>query len=161
RTGEALIVDPQRDIDRYLNLAWENGLQITSVAETHIHADFVSGAAELAADPDVHLFLSAEGGPDWLYKWPAGRSNTHFLHHGDHFMVGNIRLEAVHTPGHTPEHLSFLITDLGGGADQPMALATGDFIFVGGVGRPDLLESAAGFKDAMEPSARQLRTSLT
>ena len=75
-------------------------------------------------------------------------------------MVGNIRVEAVHTPGHTPEHLSYLITDVGGGADQPIALATGDFVFVGDVGRPDLLESAAGHKGVMEPSARQLQTSL-
>jgi hydroxyacylglutathione hydrolase len=75
-------------------------------------------------------------------------------------LVGNIRVEAVHTPGHTPEHLSYLITDLGGGADQPIALATGDFVFVGDVGRPDLLESAAAIKGTMEPSARKLQESL-
>jgi hydroxyacylglutathione hydrolase len=67
----------------------------------------------------------------------------------------------IHTPGHTPEHISFLITDLGGGASEPIALATGDFLFVGDVGRPDLLESAAGFQNIMEPSARTLRESLT
>jgi hydroxyacylglutathione hydrolase len=78
----------------------------------------------------------------------------------DSFMVGNIRVEAIHTPGHTPEHLSYLITDLGGGADQPIALASGDFVFVGDVGRPDLLESAAGKKGATEPAARQLQESL-
>ena len=160
RSGEALIIDPERDIDRYRELAAENGLRIMAVAETHIHADFVSGGREFAQDPNVHLYLSAEGAPDWTYRWPAGRSNTHFLKHGDHFMVGNIRVEAVHTPGHTPEHLSYLITDLGGGADQPIALATGDFVFVGDVGRPDLLEFAAGIKGAMEPSARKLRESL-
>lgn len=160
RSGEALIIDPERDIDRYRELAAENGLRITAVAETHIHADFVSGGREFAQDPNVRLYLSAEGGPDWTYRWPAERPNTHFLKHGDHFMVGNIRVEAVHTPGHTPEHLSYLITDLGGGADQPIALATGDFVFVGDVGRPDLLESAAGIKGAMEPSARKLQESL-
>ena len=160
RSGEALIIDPERDIDRYRELAAENGLRITAVAETHIHADFVSGGRELAQDPNVHLYLSAEGAPDWTYRWPAEGSNAHFLKHGDHFMVGNIRVEAVHTPGHTPEHLSYLITDLGGGADQPIALATGDFVFVGDVGRPDLLESAAGIKGAMEPSARKLQESL-
>jgi len=160
RSGEALIIDPERDIDRYQRLAIENGLRITAVAETHIHADFVSGGQEFAENPDIHLYLSAEGGPDWTYKWPGQRPNTHFLKHGNHFMVGNIRVEAVHTPGHTPEHLSYLITDVGGGADQPIALATGDFVFVGDVGRPDLLESAAGHKGVMEPSARQLQTSL-
>ncbi|MDD5198228.1 MAG: MBL fold metallo-hydrolase [Terrimicrobiaceae bacterium] len=160
RTGEALLIDPERDIDRYQSLATENGLRITAVAETHIHADFVSGGREFAQDPDVRLYLSAEGGPDWLYQWPGQRPNTHFLEDGDHFMVGNIRIDAVHTPGHTPEHLSFLITDIGGGADRPIALATGDFVFVGDVGRPDLLESAAGVKGAMEPSARKLRESL-
>ncbi|MFV0338229.1 MAG: MBL fold metallo-hydrolase [Chthoniobacterales bacterium] len=160
RSGEALIIDPERDIDRYKLLAAENGLKITAVAETHIHADFVSGGQEFAKDPEVHLYLSAEGGPDWTYKWPGARPHTHLLHHGDHFFVGNIRVEAIHTPGHTPEHLSYLITDIGGGADEPVALATGDFVFVGDVGRPDLLESAAGQKGVMEPSARQLQHSL-
>lgn len=160
RSGEALLIDPERDIDRYEKLAQENGLRITAVAETHIHADFVSGSRELAEDPKVHLYLSGEGGPDWTYQWPGSRPHTHLLKHGDHFMVGNIRIEAIHTPGHTPEHLSYLMTDLGGGADQPIALATGDFVFVGDVGRPDLLESAAGQKGVMEPSARQLQQSL-
>jgi hydroxyacylglutathione hydrolase len=160
RSGEALLIDPERDIDRYRALAAENGLRITAVAETHIHADFVSGAQEFAADPAVQLYLSAEGGPDWTYRWPGQRAGTHFLRHGGAFLVGNIRVEAVHTPGHTPEHLSYLITDLGGGADAPIALATGDFVFVGDVGRPDLLESAAGQKGVMEPSARTLRASL-
>jgi hydroxyacylglutathione hydrolase len=160
RSGEALIIDPERDIDRYRELATENGLRITAVAETHIHADFVSGGREFAEDSEVHLYLSAEGGPDWMYRWPAGRANTHFLKHADQFMVGDIRVEAVHTPGHTPEHMSYLITDLGGGADQPIALATGDFVFVGDVGRPDLLESAAAMKGTMESSARKLQESL-
>ncbi len=160
RTGEALLIDPERDIDQYRDLAAANGLRITAVAETHIHADFVSGGREFAGDPDVHLYLSAEGGPDWTYQWPSGRRNTHLLKDGAAFFVGNIRIEAVHSPGHTPEHLSFLITDVGGGADEPMLLATGDFVFVGDVGRPDLLESAAGMKGVMEPSARRLRASL-
>lgn len=160
RTGEALLIDPERDITQYRELAASNGLQISAVAETHIHADFVSGGQEFARDPDVHLYLSAEGGPDWLYRWPGERRNTHSLKDGDTFSVGNIRVQAVHTPGHTPEHLSYLITDLGGGADEPMLLVTGDFLFVGDVGRPDLLESAAGQKGVMEPSARQLQASL-
>jgi hydroxyacylglutathione hydrolase len=160
RTGEALLIDPERDVDRYQQLARENNLRITAVAETHIHADFVSGAREFAEDPDLHLYLSGEGGPDWSYRWTGDRPNTHILLHGDKFQVGNIEVEAVLTPGHTPEHLSYLITDLGGGADVPIALATGDFLFVGDVGRPDLLESAAGMQGVMEPSARVLRQSL-
>ncbi len=161
KTGEALVIDPERDIDQYQKLAAENGLRITAVAETHIHADFVSGGREFAQDPSLHLYLSDEGGPGWTYVWPGSRPNTHLLKDGDTFMVGNIKVEAVHTPGHTPEHMSFLITDQGAGGDEPMALATGDFLFVGDVGRPDLLESAAGAKNVMEPSARALRQSLT
>jgi len=160
RSGEALLIDPERDIEQYRELARSNGLRITAVAETHIHADFVSGAQEFAQDPGVQLYLSDEGGKDWEYLWPQGHANLHLLKDGDVFHVGNIRVQAVHTPGHTPEHLSFLITDIGGGADEPVALATGDFLFVGDVGRPDLLESAAGIGGVMEPSARELQTSL-
>jgi hydroxyacylglutathione hydrolase len=160
KTGEALIIDPERDIAQYHKLAAENNLRITAVAETHIHADYVSGAQEFAKDSSIHLYLSAEGGPGWRYLWPGNRPNTHLVKDRETFMVGNIRAEVVHTPGHTPEHVSFLITDIGGGADEPMALATGDFLFVGDVGRPDLLESAAGVKNVMEPSARTLRESL-
>jgi hydroxyacylglutathione hydrolase len=161
RTGEAILIDPERDIARYQAEAAANGLRITAVAETHIHADYVSGAAEFAALPEVRLYLPGEGGPDWSYQWPGGRAHTHYLQHGDVFHVGNIRFEALHTPGHTPEHVSFLMTDEGGGANEPMALATGDFVFVGDVGRPDLLESAAGQVGAMEPSAWALQKSLS
>lgn len=160
KTGEALIIDPERDIDRYQTLARENGLRITAVTETHIHADFVSGAQEFSRLPGVSLYLSDEGGPEWTYAWSKGLPNMTLLKDGSVFTVGNIRIEAVHTPGHTPEHLSFLITDSGGGATEPIALATGDFLFVGDVGRPDLLESAAGIKNMMEPSARALSDSL-
>jgi hydroxyacylglutathione hydrolase len=160
KTGEAVIIDPLRDIDTYRDIAAANNLRISAVAETHIHADFVSGAREFATDPSVHLYLSAEGGPDWSYGWPGDRSKVTFLHHEDDFMIGNIRIQAVHSPGHTPEHLSYLITDQGGGADTPMAIATGDFLFVGDVGRPDLLETAAGFTGSMRPAAERLASSL-
>jgi len=160
RSGEALLIDPERDIARYHRIAASHGLRITAVAETHIHADFVSGAREFAADPDITLYLSAEGGKDWTYQWPGDRKKMVLLCDGDIFRIGNIAVQAVHSPGHTPEHLSYLITDLGGGADEPVALATGDFLFVGDVGRPDLLETAAGVAGVREPSARQLRESL-
>jgi hydroxyacylglutathione hydrolase len=160
RTGEAVVIDPERDVEQYRTLARENGLRLTAVAETHIHADFVSGAQELAADPELKVYVSGEGAPDWTSRWAEGRPHTYILRDGDIFRVGNIILQAVHTPGHTPEHVSFLITDEGGGASAPMALVTGDFLFVGDVGRPDLLESAAGQVGVMEPSARVLREAL-
>jgi len=160
RTGEAIVIDPERDVDRYLALAAANGLRITAVADTHIHADYLSGAREMVERHGVTAYLSGEGGPDWQFEWAKGHPKAVMLHHGGVFRVGNIRFEAVHTPGHTPEHLSFLVTDEGGGADEPMAYLTGDFIFVGDVGRPDLLESAAGQAGVMEPSARNLYASL-
>ena len=160
RTGEAVIIDPERDLDRYFQVAGENNLRITAVADTHIHADYLSGARELVERHQATAYLSEEGGPDWQFEWAKGNPHARFLKHGDAFKVGNIELKAVLTPGHTPEHMSFLVTDLGGGADEPMAFLTGDFIFVGDVGRPDLLESAAGQAGVMEPSARTLYASL-
>ena len=160
KTGEALLVDPERDIDRYLEIAEEEGLRITHVAETHIHADFLSGARQFVEE-GVKVYLSAEGGDDWQYGWTEmdGYDIT-LLRDGDTFKVGNIEIEAVHTPGHTPEHLSFLVTDHGGGADEPMGLLSGDFLFVGDLGRPDLLETAAGEVGAREPAAQALFDSV-
>lgn len=157
RTREALIVDPQRDIDRYLEIAAGEGLRITAAAETHIHADFLSGVRELLAhDPSVTGYLSDEGNADWKYEWPTPDDNVRLLKDGDTIQVGGIELRAVHTPGHTPEHLSFMIVDRGAGADEALGIVSGDFVFVGDLGRPDLLESAAGAVGAMEPSARRL-----
>ena len=69
KTGEALVIDPQRDIDRYHQLAEENDLRISAVADTHIHADYLTGAREFADDPAITLYLSGEGGEDWQYRW--------------------------------------------------------------------------------------------
>ncbi len=161
KTGEAILIDPERDIDRYRAIAADAGLRITAVAETHIHADFVSGAQEFAAsDPALKIYVSGEGGPQWQSVWAKGHAGLVMLRDGDKFRVGNIEFDAVHTPGHTPEHVTYLVTDLGGGADEPMAALTGDFLFVGDVGRPDLLEQAAGIAGAQEPAARQLFASL-
>lgn len=160
RTGEAVVIDPERDVDRYLKVAVENGFRLTAVVETHIHADYLSGARELVERHGARAYLSAEGGPDWQFEWAKGMDRVTFLRDGDSFKVGNIELKAMLSAGHTPEHLSYLVTDLGGGANEPMALLSGDFIFVGDVGRPDLLESAAGQAGVMEPSARQLYQSL-
>ena len=160
RNGEAILIDPERDLDRYFAIAAENDLRITAVAETHIHADYLSGARELVERHGVTAYLSEEGGPDWQFEWAKGHPAAKFIRNGDVFRVGNIEFKAMLTPGHTPEHLSFLVTDRGGGADEPMVFLTGDFIFVGDVGRPDLLESAAGQSGVMEPSARTLYESL-
>jgi hydroxyacylglutathione hydrolase len=160
RTGEAIIIDPERDIDRYLGIAEDNGLNIVAVADTHIHADYLSGAREFVERHGTLVYLSTEGGSEWQFDWAKDLTNTRLLRGGDTFQVGKIKLEAVSSAGHTPEHLSFLVTDIGGGATEPIALLSGDFIFVGDVGRPDLLESAAGQAGAMEPSARSLYASL-
>ena len=152
KTGEALIVDPIRDIRPYLQAAEAEGLRITHITETHIHADYVSGSRELAAHTGAHLFLSDMGDDYWKYAFTD--DNTTLLKDGDHWMVGNIRIDVVHTPGHTPEHISFLVTDTAG-ADRPIGLFTGDFLFVGDVGRPDLLEEAAGMAGTKEVGAHQ------
>lgn len=156
RTREALLIDPERDVDRYVAIARQEGLRITAVTETHIHADFLSGCLEFVERYGCRAFLSAEGGPEWEYEWAAGRDRVTLLRDGDGFSVGGIDIQAMHTPGHTPEHLSFMITDRAGGASEPMGMVSGDFIFVGDLGRPDLLESAAGHAGQMEPSARRL-----
>lgn len=157
-TGEAIVIDPLRDPTPYLQVARQEGLRITHVTETHIHADFVSGARELRAASGAQLFLSAEGGPEWQYGFAAEDRAT-LLRDGDTIMVGNIRLDVWHTPGHTPEHLSFIVTDTPRAAG-PMGILTGDFVFVGDVGRPDLLEKAAGVANTMEAGARTLFSSL-
>ena len=153
-TGEAIIIDPGRDVEGYLHEAEANDLQIVAAAETHIHADFVSGARELAERTGARLYLSDEGDEAWKYEF-VDETDHVLLKDGDRFMVGNVRFDVLHTPGHTPEHVSFLMTDTAG-ADRPMGIFTGDFVFVGSVGRPDLLEKAAGIRDTAVSSARQM-----
>ncbi len=148
RTREAVVIDPMRNITPYLLAAAEEGLTITHVTETHIHADFVSGVRELAAQTGARIVVSAEGGADWQY----GYGSDQLLHDGDVFRVGLVEIRAMHTPGHTPEHLCFLVTDTAN-ADRPMGIFTGDCVFVGDLGRPDLLETAAGVVGAKEIGA--------
>ncbi len=155
RTGEAVVVDPGRDIEQYLEAAASEGVRVTAVAETHIHADYVSGARELADRVGAKLYVSDEGPAEWKYQYLAPYAHQ-LLKDGDSFQVGNIRFDVMHTPGHTPESISFLVTDRGGGADRPMGIFTGDFVFVGSIGRPDLLEEAAGLMGTAEPGARDL-----
>jgi hydroxyacylglutathione hydrolase len=157
-TGHALVVDPNRDVEPYLERARRHGLRITHVTETHIHADFVSGTRELAARTDALVMLSGEGGKDWQYAF-AEQDNARLLSDGDGFDVGKLHIDVMHTPGHTPEHLSFVLTDRAT-ADRPMGIFTGDFVFVGDVGRPDLLERAAKMAGTMEAGAKQLYASV-
>lgn len=165
RSREAIVIDPERDVDRYIDAAKAEGLRITAVAETHIHADFLSGARELAERVGAYVYVSDEGGPEWRSQWvhrrKDGGSYPHrLLHDGDKFRIGAIEFRVMHTPGHTPEHICFVVTDHGGGASEPMGVMTGDCVFVGDLGRPDLLETAAGQAGMKEPSARALFASL-
>lgn len=158
KSGEAIVVDPQRDVDRYIDLAAANELKIIAVAETHIHADFVSGAREMAERTGARVYVSGEGGDDWQSRWVGGYDHT-ILKDGDSFAIGNIEFRAVHTPGHTPEHVVYVVTDHGSGASEPIGVCSGDFLFVGDLGRPDLLETAAGQVGEREPGARRLFSS--
>ena len=114
--GEALIVDPRRDLDVYLEIAEKNDMTITAVAETHIHADYLSGTRELAAKTGATMYVSDEGGPDWTYG--AAFDDAVRMKDGHEITLGNITVTASHTPGHTPEHMSFLVTD-GAQATEP------------------------------------------
>lgn len=157
-TGDAIVVDPNRDVAQYVEAAAREGLAIRHVTETHIHADFVSGARELAARTGATLYLSAEGGADWQYAW-ATAAGARLVRDGDTIRVGNVVLTVRHTPGHTPEHVIFEVLD-SAGATEPMGVLTGDFVFVGDVGRPDLLEKAAHVANTMEAGAKDLYASL-
>lgn len=159
RTGEAIVIDPARNIQPYLDIAKKEGLKISAATETHIHADYLSGARELAHHHGAKLYVSDEGDKDWKYQY-VDQYEHELLTEGSAFNIGNIYFEVIHTPGHTPESISFLLTDKGGGANEPMGIFTGDFLFVGDVGRPDLLEKAAGIKDTSEAGAHQMFQSL-
>ncbi|WP_312089634.1 MBL fold metallo-hydrolase [Chryseobacterium sp.] len=148
--GEAIVIDAKRDIDTYLEIAKENNLTITHITETHIHADFLSGSRELSEVTGAKMYLSDEGGVDWQYEFPhIGLKN------GEVINVGNLTLKVIHTPGHTPESISFLLTDHPA-TDEPVMIFTGDFVFVGDIGRPDLLEKAAGITGTQEKGAKEM-----
>lgn len=159
KSNEAIVIDPARSIDQYLQTAKAQGFRIVGAAETHIHADFVSGSTELAKRVGAKLYLSDEGPSDWKYAFPSQYS-TELLKDGDVFYVGKVKLQVRHTPGHTPESISFVLTDEGGNANVPMGIFTGDFVFVGSIGRPDLLETAAGVVGSADVGARQLYHSM-
>lgn len=140
RTGEAAVIDPTRDVEEYLTFARDNDLHIRHILETHVHADFVSGARELKArlqdQPTIHS--SGLGGVAWTPPYA-----DHVVKDGDEVQVGSMRIKAVHTPGHTPEHVAWALYDDTRSKETPWVLFTGDFLFVGDVGRPDLLGAEA------------------
>ena len=154
KAGVAAVIDPKRDVDTYLEIAKQNNMQITHIFETHIHADFLSGSRELAAITDAKMYLSDEGGEGWQYEFAHEG-----LKHGQQLMVGNLKIEVLHTPGHTPESISFLLTDTTA-SNEPVMLFTGDFVFVGDIGRPDLLEKAAGMVGTQDKGAEQMYQSI-
>jgi hydroxyacylglutathione hydrolase len=137
--GEVAIVDPRRDVDVYLDFAAAQGLRISHVLETHIHADYASGARELAERTGAELWLSAyDRGEAFEVSFPHREARD-----GDEVEIGSVKIRAVHTPGHTPEHLSFLVYDGSRSREVPLLMLTGDFLFVGSLGRPDLLGEEA------------------
>lgn len=154
KAGEAIVIDAKRDIDTYLEIAKQNNMKITHLTETHIHADFLTGTRELAAVTGAKMYLSDEGGEGWQYEFAhEGLKNASVI------KVGNLTLEVLHTPGHTPESISFLLTDHPA-TNKPVMLFTGDFVFVGDVGRPDLLEKAAGVVGTADAGALEMYKSI-
>ncbi|HUL16776.1 MAG TPA: MBL fold metallo-hydrolase [Terriglobales bacterium] len=155
--GQAAVLDPRRDVDVYLDYAHANQLRITHILETHIHADYASGARELADSTGAELWLSAhDKGEDFEYSFPHREFRD-----GDSLAIGELRIEAIHTPGHTPEHLSYLVTDLSRG-NYPAVLFSGDFVFIGSLGRPDLLgdEAKRGLANSLFDSVTRKIASL-
>ena len=157
-THEAIVIDPARDIEPYLETARSEGMKIIAATETHIHADYASGTRELSARTGAKMYLSGTGGADWQYTFAHAHPHQ-IVCNGDTFKVGNIGFKVLAVPGHTPEHIAFQLTD-GKTTDEPMGVFTGDFVFVGDVGRPDLLEKAAGIANTSETGARQMFHSL-
>ena len=146
--GEAAVVDPRRDVDEYLEEAAKEGLTIRHVIETHLHADFVSGHRELASRTGARIYFGAR----------AGAAFDHVpVEDGDEIRVGDVRLRFLETPGHTPESISILAFDPEHSSDEPWAVLTGDTLFIGDVGRPDL---AAGTSGTAEDLAGMLYDSL-
>lgn len=151
--GVALVIDPSRDVQPYIDVAQQHGLRIIGVAETHIHADYVSGGNELAQRTGATLYISEAGrGGEFAYDYPDA-PNIRYVGEGDVIPVGGVTVTVLFTPGHTPEHIVFQVTDTN--ADRPIGIFTGDLLFVGDIGRPDLLEVAVGVANTAERGARQ------
>ena len=157
-TRKAIVIDPLRDPAPYLQAAEVEDVRIELVTETHVHADFLSGAEALAGETGAALLLSAHG-TETSTTDRLRRSSARPLRHGEAVPLGRVRLSVRHTPGHTPEHLVFLVTDEGM-SELAVGMVSGDFLFAGDVGRPDLLERAVGITGSMQRSAADLFRSL-
>jgi hydroxyacylglutathione hydrolase len=131
-TREAVVIDPRRDVEVYLDVAAAHDLTIAHIFETHVHADYASGARELAARSGATIHLSAVGGSEFEH---------HPVNDGDVLEVGELQFEVLLTPGHTPEHICIVVRDVTR-PDEPPTMFSGDMLFVGSVGRPDLLGEA-------------------
>ncbi|HYK88355.1 MAG TPA: rhodanese-like domain-containing protein [Acidobacteriota bacterium] len=149
--GEAAVVDPQRDVDIYLEDARQQGLKIRHVIETHLHADFVSGHRELAARTGAKVYFGAAAG---------ARFEHTPVHEGDQVHMGDVDLRFLETPGHTPESISILVFDLAKSLQEPEAVLTGDTLFIGDVGRPDLLGARMTAAELAGLLYRSLHTKL-
>ena len=139
--GVAAIIDPDRDVQKYLNAAASRGLTITHIIETHLHADHVSGNSDLAARTGAQIYVHEASGAEFAHQ---------AVRDGDVLELGNLRLKVIHTPGHTPESITLLLTDTTR-SEQPWLALTGDTLFVGDMGRPDLVgaEAANGLASDM------------
>ena len=142
--GVAAVVDPDRDVQKYLDTAQSRGLKITHIIETHLHADHISGNSDLAARTGADIYLHENSGAEFPHKT---------LKQNDVVELGNIRLRVLHTPGHTPESITLLVSDTTR-AEEPWLALTGDTLFVGDIGRPDLVgvEAARGLAGDMHES---------
>jgi len=138
RSGVAAVVDPQRDIEQYISFAEQHGLRIAHVILTHLHADFIAGHLELRDRVGARIYLGAAAKAEYPFT-PLGT--------GDRIEMGRVRLQAIETPGHTPESISIEVFDLDRSEREPHGVLTGDTLFVGDVGRPDL-RAALGWSAA-------------
>lgn len=147
--GEAIVIDPLREVEPYLQRAAQDGAQIKFVLETHFHADFVSGHLDLAAATGATVVFGPEAKPGF---------EAHIAKDGEVLRFGKLSLEVLHTPGHTPESTCYLLRDK---EDQPYALFSGDTLFIGDVGRPDLAAGATATPQEMAATLyRSLRTKI-
>lgn len=140
KTGDAAVIDPTRDVGDFIDFARDNDLHIRHIVETHVHADFVCGSRELKArlndQPAIHC--SGYGGDDWTQPYA-----DNYVREGDAIEMGKLKLGFGHYPGHTPEHIAVTLFDTSRSSDLPWVMFSGDFLFVGDVGRPDLLGEEA------------------
>jgi glyoxylase-like metal-dependent hydrolase (beta-lactamase superfamily II)/rhodanese-related sulfurtransferase len=145
--GVAAVIDPDRDIQKYLEIAQSRGMRITHIIETHLHADHVSGNSDLAARSGADIYLHETSGAEFPHKK---------IKQDDVIELGNVRLQVLHTPGHTPESITLLVSDTTR-AQEPWLALTGDTLFVGDIGRPDLvgMEAARGLAGDMHNSLNQ------